>query len=64
MIKAFLFILSIVTADGQLQLRAIEVEACPVKETFAAAMNEMKDKGELLAWNAACYKLPAPVRGA
>lgn len=58
MIKAFIFIVAIITSDGELQMRGLEVEACPEKESFAASMDAMKEKGELIEWNAICYELP------
>lgn len=58
MVKAFLFILAIVTNEGKLQMRVVEVEACPVKETFSQGMSEMQKRGDFIAWNAACYRIP------
>lgn len=58
MIKAFVFILAIVTNEGKLEMRGLEVEACPVKETFAASMDAMVNSGKVKDWNAICYELP------
>lgn len=58
MIKAFIFIVAIVTNEGELQMRGIEVEACPEKESFQANMDEMQKQGKLKEWNAICYELP------
>ena len=58
MLKAFLFVVAIVSNDGELQMRAINVEACPEKGAFSASMDNLKAKGEMKEWNAMCIKLP------
>lgn len=63
MIKAFLFIISIVTAEDQLVTRVIEVESCPAKEEFTAGMEDLKSQGKLKQWQAYCYKLPSSGQG-
>lgn len=59
MLKAFLFVVAIVTNDGELQMRSLNVEACPEQGAFSAAMDNLKAKGEMKEWNAMCIKLPA-----
>ena len=56
--KAFLFVIAIISNEGELQMKAIEVEACPAKEEFVASMEQMKNSGQLKEWNAICYELP------
>lgn len=63
MIKAFLFIISIVTSEDQLVTRVIEVEACPAKEAFTAGMADLQAQGKLKQWQAYCYKLPVAGQG-
>ena len=53
--KAFLFILTILTNQGELQMKAVEVEACPEKEGFFSTMEKLKTDGQFIEWNAICY---------
>lgn len=57
MLKAFIFVLSIVTNDGELQMKAFNVEACPDKAGFSTAMDNLKSKGEMKEWNAICIPI-------
>lgn len=54
MIKVFVFVLSIVTNEGELQMKALPVDKCPDVAGFTASMDKMKADKKFLAWNAIC----------
>jgi hypothetical protein len=56
--KTILFVLAIITPTGELQMDTQEVKACPDKGAFFAAMEAMKEKGEIIDWNANCIEVP------
>lgn len=62
MIKGFILIISILTNDGTLQMRAIDVPSCPTAENFSAGMDQLQKDGRLKDWNAIC--IPRDQRGA
>lgn len=63
MVKTFLFILAIVTNEGEIKMRAVQLEACPEQNAFSENMSELRKRGEFIAWNAICYQLPTSGQG-
>lgn len=54
--KAFLFILAIITNEGTLEMKAVPMDACPEKEPFIQAMEKLKKEGQFIGWNAICHE--------
>jgi hypothetical protein len=55
----FIFILAVITSSGELSLITTQVDQCPEKEAFVAEMEALKEKGEIIEWDANCVSLPA-----
>lgn len=54
MLKSFIMIVSILTNDGDLQMRAFDVEVCPEVTPFHQSMEDLRKKGEFIQWSAIC----------
>lgn len=54
MLSKFIFVMSIITNEGDLQMKAFDVQVCPDKPTFAQDMNKMKQDGDFINWEAIC----------
>ena len=54
MIKTFIFVLSILTNDGQLQMKALPVDKCPDVAGFSQAMDKLVAEKQFVLWNAIC----------
>jgi hypothetical protein len=54
MLSKFIFVMSIITNEGDLSMKAYDIDQCPDKPTFAAEMNKMKTDGQLINWQAIC----------
>lgn len=60
MLSKFIMIVSIITNEGELQMRAFDVEVCPEVQSFGQEMNKMKQQGEFIGWNAICLDRQVP----
>lgn len=54
MLTKFIFILAIITNNGDLDMKAFDVDQCPDKTTFRAEMEKLKQGGEFINWEAIC----------
>lgn len=54
MLTKFIFVLSIITNQGDLEMKAFDVEQCPDKTLFTEEMNKMKQNGTFINWQALC----------
>lgn len=54
MIKVFIFVLSIVTNEGEFEMKALPVDKCPDAAAFTTSMDKMVADKKFLAWNAIC----------
>lgn len=54
MLSKFIFVMSIITNEGDLNMKAFDVDQCPDKTTFSAEMNKMKSEGQFINWQAIC----------
>jgi hypothetical protein len=55
--KAFLFIIAIISNEGELQMKAKEMDYCPDQAGFSTVMEKMKSDGKFIQWNAICYDM-------
>ena len=44
----------IITNEGDLNMKAFDLEVCPDKAPFAQDMEKMKTDGQLINWQAIC----------
>ena len=51
---ALIFILAIITNDGQFVVDASEIKVCPDRAKFEQEMNGKMASGEIKGWTAAC----------
>jgi len=51
---AIIFILAIITSDGQFVVDASEIKVCPDRAQFEQEMNGKMSSGEIKGWTAAC----------
>ena len=54
MLSKYLFIMAIITNEGDLNMKSFDVDQCPDKPTFASEMNKMKQNGDFINWEALC----------
>lgn len=54
MLSKFIFVMVIITNEGDLNMKAFDLEVCPDKTTFSEDMNKMKADGQLINWQAIC----------
>ena len=54
MLPKFIFVLTILTNEGSLSMRAFDVESCPDKQEFVQEMDKLKDKGDFINWQGLC----------
>jgi hypothetical protein len=54
MLTKFIFVLSIITNQGDLEMKAFDVEQCPDKTLFTAEMTKLKQEGQFINWQALC----------
>ena len=52
--KVAIFILAIVTNQGELQLHSKELSVCPDKVVVTETLDKKKEAGEFIEWNAIC----------
>ena len=52
--KVAIFILAIVTNEGELQLHSKELSVCPDKVVVTETLDKKKEAGEFIEWNAIC----------
>ena len=52
--KVAIFILAIVTNEGELQLHSKELSVCPDKVVVTETLDKKKKEGEFIEWNALC----------
>lgn len=52
--KVAIFILAIVTNEGELQLHSKELSVCPDKVVVTETLEKKKEAGEFIEWNAIC----------
>ena len=60
MLKSFIMIVSIMTNEGDLQMRAFDVEVCPEVDSFHKSMEDLRKKGEFIEWAAICLNRNEP----
>ena len=63
--KVAIFILAIVTNEGELQLHSKELQVCPDKAALVETLDKKKKEGEFIEWNALCLhpQVDAKVEG-
>jgi hypothetical protein len=54
MIKVFIMVVSVLTNDGQLEMKALQVTKCPDAAAFTQSMDKMKTDKLIKEWNAIC----------
>lgn len=54
MLTKFIFVLSLMTNEGDLQMKAFDVSECPDKTTFYNEMEKMRKEGHFISWEALC----------
>lgn len=59
MLSKFIFVLSLITNEGELQMKAFDVDQCPEVQQFSQEMNNMKSQGKFIGWNAICIQRDA-----
>ena len=52
--KVAIFILAILTNEGELQLHSKELSVCPDKVVVTETLDKKKEAGEFIEWNAIC----------
>lgn len=52
--KVAIFILAILTNEGELQLHSKELSVCPDKLVVTETLDKKKEAGEIIEWNAIC----------
>lgn len=63
--KVAIFILAILTNEGELQLHSKELSVCPDKLVVTETLDKKKESGEIIEWNAICLhpQVDAKVEG-
>jgi len=63
--KVAIFILAILTNEGELQLHSKELPECPDKLVVTETLDKKKEAGEFIEWNAICLhpQVDAKVEG-
>ena len=63
--KVAIFILAIVTNQGELQLHSKELPVCPDKVVVTETLDKKKEAGEFIEWNTICLhpQVDAKVEG-
>jgi|LakMenEpi03Aug12_release.lakeMendotaPanAssembly.Ray.scaffolds.fasta_scaffold1030790_3 hypothetical protein len=63
--KVAIFILAILTNEGELQLHSKELPECPDKLVVTETLDKKKESGEIIEWNAICLhpQVDAKVEG-
>jgi len=63
--KVAIFILAILTNEGELQLHSKELPECPEKAAITETLDKKKEAGEIIEWNAICLhpQVDAKVEG-
>lgn len=56
MLSKFIFIMSIITNEGDLQMKAYDVEKCPDVQSFGSEMEKLRKEGQFINWNALCLE--------
>lgn len=54
MLSKFIFVVGIISNDGDLQMRAYDMDVCPEVQTFGEEMQKMKNDGQFINWEAVC----------
>lgn len=54
MLKVFIMVVSILTNDGQIEMKALRVDKCPDAVAFSQTMDKMKTNHLIKEWNALC----------
>jgi hypothetical protein len=54
MLSKFIFVMSIITNDGTIDMKAFDVDQCPEVESFRQEMQKMKSEGQFINWEAIC----------
>ena len=63
--RVAIFILAILTNEGELQLHSKELSKCPDKLVVTETLDKKKEAGEIIEWNAICLhpQVDAKVEG-
>ena len=56
MLSKFIFIIAIITGQGDVDISTYDVEVCPDVKAFYQVMEELRKKGEFINWNASCIE--------
>lgn len=60
--KTFLFILAMVSPQGEFSIFSQAVKQCPSQELIASVMDEKVKKGDIILWGGQCEPLPTITR--
>ena len=52
--KAAIFIIAIITNQGELQMKAEYLQDCPDKQVVTETLDKLKSEGQFIDWNALC----------
>lgn len=65
MIKTAILVIAIMTNEGELQMKAEQMDKCPETQAFTQVMDKFKADGKLIDWNAICVhpQVDAKVEG-
>jgi len=56
MLTKFIFIMAVITNEGNLNMKAFDVQECPDVELFGQEMQKLKNNGDFIGWNAICIE--------
>jgi hypothetical protein len=56
MLTKFIFVMSVITNEGNLNMKVFDVDNCPDVQMFSEEMNKLKSNGDFIGWNAICIE--------
>ena len=60
MITIYAFVMAALLPNGQLIMDEEYVSSCPDKVAVNERMQKLVDAGEIVKWNAICFRVPTP----
>lgn len=55
-LSKFIFIVGLITNEGDLKMKAFDVDQCPDVKSFGTDMEKLRKAGEFINWEAFCIE--------